>query len=69
MENNTNFNKQQFDGLSDLIEMGLGSSAEILSKLLNNEARTGYFRCYKLKISNSCPEFLCKGNSQCSYEY
>ena len=41
MENNTNFNKQQFDGLSDLIEMGLGSSAEILSKLLNNEAEFG----------------------------
>lgn len=37
MENNTNFNKQQFDGFNELIEMGLESSFDIFSKLLNNE--------------------------------
>jgi len=41
MENNTGINKQQFDGLNELMEMGLNSSAEILSKLLNNEVELG----------------------------
>lgn len=36
MENNTGFNNNQFDGFSEVMEMGLNSSAEILTKLLNN---------------------------------
>lgn len=37
MENNTNFGSEQIDALNEVIEIGLNSSAEILSKLLNND--------------------------------
>lgn len=37
MENNTNFSSEQIDAFNEVIEIGLSSSAEILSKLLNNE--------------------------------
>lgn len=37
MENNTNFGSEQIDAFNEVIEIGLNSSAEILSKLLNNE--------------------------------
>lgn len=41
MENNTSFNNSQTDGLNELMNMGLKSSAEILSKLLNNSVELG----------------------------
>lgn len=37
MKNSTNFNETQFDGLNDIVEMGLNASSDILSKLLNND--------------------------------
>ncbi|MGN0612715.1 MAG: flagellar motor switch protein FliN [Porcipelethomonas sp.] len=36
MENNTSFSVSQTDGFNEVMEIGLNSSAEILSKLLNN---------------------------------
>lgn len=41
MENNTNYNNQQTDGFNEFMNIGLKSSAEILSKLLNNNAELG----------------------------
>ncbi len=38
MENNTSFGREQTDSFNEVVEIGLNSSAEILSKLLNNEA-------------------------------
>lgn len=37
MENNTSFGSGQIDNLNEVVEIGLNSSAEILSKLLNND--------------------------------
>ena len=37
MENNTSFGNAQTDNFNEVMEIGLNSSAEILSKLLNNE--------------------------------
>lgn len=37
MENNTSFGREQTDSFNEVVEIGLNSSAEILSKLLNNE--------------------------------
>ncbi len=37
MDNNTSFGREQTEGFNEVVELGLNSSAEILSKLLNNE--------------------------------
>ena len=50
MENNTGFDERQTDAFGEVVELGFNSSAEILSKLLNNQAELAVTQLNQEKI-------------------